>query len=150
MVLNPEAVAKRYPPTAEYEVCREHIREFATAIGDHNPAYHNVDAAQELGHPDIIAPPTYAFSVTMRATTLIMFDPDLGLEYGRVVHGEQSFTFHRPITAGDRLTVTAVIEDIGTKGRNEYLVSRSEIVTVEGEPVATTRELLISRGTAAS
>ena len=93
-----------------YHVGREQIREFATAIGDNNPAYYNVDAARVLGYQDLIAPPTYPFTLTMRAMATAIFDPDLGLDYSRVVHGEQHFEYERPISAGDELVVRAEIE----------------------------------------
>lgn len=147
MALNPAYVGKQYPQTPPYEVGREHIREFATAIGDTNPAYHNADAARELGHPDIIAPPTYPFILTMKAMALAIFDPDLGLDYARVVHGEQHFDYERPIRAGDSLTVSTTIADISTKGSNEYLTTRSEVRTDDGELVVTTSEVIVSRGT---
>lgn len=149
MPLNAAFVGKAYPSMPPYLVGREHIRDFATAIGDHNPAFHNVDAARELGYPDLIAPPTFAFSLTMKAMAMAMFDPDLGLEYGLVVHGEQRFDYERPIHAGDELTVSCVIAEIRSAGRNEYLATRSEVLTVTGELVVTTREVIVSRGTAA-
>lgn len=150
MALNPAYVGKQYPTTPEYEVAREHIREFATAIGDTNPAYHNADAARELGHPDIIAPPTFPFTLTMKAMALAMFDPELGLDYGRVVHGEQHFDYERPVRAGDRLTVSTTIAEIRAHGTNEYLTTRSEVRTVDGELVVTTQEVIVSRGTGAN
>lgn len=147
MALNPAFVGKEYPRTPEYEVGRERIREFATAIGDHNPAYLNVDAARQLGHPDLIAPPTFAFTLTMKAMAAAIFDPDLGLDYGRVVHGEQYFDFERPICAGDKLVVEAAIADIRTHGANEYLTTQCAVQTVDGELVVTTQEVIVSRGT---
>lgn len=148
MALNARFIGREYPATPEFEVGREHIRDFALAVGDNNPAYHNVDAAQELGHPDIIAPPTFPFVLTMKAMALAMFDPDLGIDYGRVVHGEQQFDYERPIHAGDTLTVTTSIADIAVKGRHEYVTTRSEVRTTAGELVVTTREVIVSRGTA--
>ena len=148
MPVNPSYVGKTYPATPEYDVGRENIREFASAIGDHNPAYHNVDAARELGHADLIAPPTFAFVLTMRAMAKAMFDPDLGLNYAVVVHGEQHFDYERPIHAGDRLTVTSTIAEIRSSGRNEFVTTRSELRTLGGELVCTTHEVIVSRGTA--
>lgn len=148
MPLDRSYVGKHYPATPPYQVGREHIRDFAAAIGDLNPAYHNVDAARELGHRDLIAPPTYPFSLTMRAMTTAVLDPDLGLEYGQVVHGEQSFDFVRPVTAGDELVVQARIAEIEIKGRNELLTTECRVETVAGELVVTTREVIVSRGTA--
>ncbi|MDP4013785.1 MAG: MaoC family dehydratase N-terminal domain-containing protein [Candidatus Nanopelagicales bacterium] len=148
MAINQSFVGKAYPKAPVYEVGREKIREFATAIGDFNPAYHNVDAARELGHDDLIAPPTFPFVLTIKSLALAMFDPDLGLDYGRVVHGEQHFDYVRPIQAGDRLTVSTVIDDIHASGSNEFLTAKSEVRTSDGELVVTTREVIVSRGTA--
>ena len=148
MAINREFVGKTYPDTPEFDVGRETIRDFANAIGDTNPAYHNVDAARELGHPDLIAPPTFPFVLTMKAMARAMFDPDLGMDYARVVHGEQHFDYERPIHAGDRLVVSASIAEIRSSGRNEYLTTRSELMTGSGELVCTTHEVIVSRGTA--
>lgn len=148
MPLNPDYVGKTYPATPGYLVGREHIRDFATAIGDNNPVFHNLDVARELGYRDLIAPPTFAFTLTMKAMAMAMFDPELGMDYGRVVHGEQHFDYQRPICAGDELTVSTVIADIHSSGRNEFLTTRSEVSTVAGELVVTTAEIIASRGTA--
>lgn len=148
MALNPECVGRTYPPTVAYQVGREKVREFATAIGEHSPICHDVEAARAAGHPDLVAPPTFAFALTMRAMASTMADPELGLEYARVVHGEQRFRYRRPIVAGDELSVASTIADIAVKGRNEVLTTRSEILDSEGQVVAVTHEVLVSRGTA--
>ena len=88
-----------------------------------NPAYHDVAAAQALGHRDVIAPPTFAFVVSMRASAIAMFDPGLGLDYSRVVHGEQRFAYARPVTAGDDLVVVTTIENIRVAAGNDILTT---------------------------
>jgi acyl dehydratase len=148
MALNSGLVGKHYPPAPPYEVCREHIRDYATAIGDYNPAYHNVDTARQWGNSDLVAPPTYAFTLTMKAMARALFDPDLGLDYSRVVHGEQHFEYRRPITAGDVLVVRARIEAIESRGANEYLTTHCDVSTVAGEQVVSTKEVIVSRGSA--
>ncbi|MEZ5117366.1 MAG: MaoC family dehydratase N-terminal domain-containing protein [Candidatus Nanopelagicales bacterium] len=149
MALNPEFVGKTYPPSPPYEVGREKVREFATAIGDQNPAYHDVTAARALGHPDLVCPPTFPFVLGMRAMAVAMFDPDLGLNYARVVHGEQRFVYARPLCAGDEVTVTTSIEEIRQAAGNDLLTTRSEVDTVDGEHVVTLYNVIVSRGTAA-
>ena len=149
MALNQDYLGKVYPASEPYEVGREKIREFATAIGDMNPAYHDVAAAQALGHRDVIAPPTFAFVVSMRASAIAMFDPGLGLDYSRVVHGEQRFAYVRPVTAGDDLVVVTTIENIRVAAGNDILTTRADISTVDGEPVVTTWAVTVARGTAA-
>lgn len=150
MALNPEFVGRTYPPVGTYQVGREKIREFAAAIGDANAAYRDPTAARALGYPDVIAPPTFAFAVTMKAFESIVLDPDLGLDYSRVVHGEQSFAYARPITAGDELEVTMVIEGIRAVAGNDMITAKATLTTVDGEQVATATSLIVARGTDAS
>ena len=145
MPLNPEYVGRVYPPGPSYVVGREKIREFATAIGDDNPAYHDVAAARALGYPDVIAPPTFSVMLALRSAGQVTHDPELGLDYSRVVHGEQRFAYHRPIVAGDELVVTTSIEAIRSAAGNDMITTRGDIATVDGEPVVTTMSLLVSR-----
>ena len=150
MPLNREFIGRDYPASETYEVSRELIRRFAQAIGDANPAYTDVDAAKALGHPDVIAPPTFLTVLTFRyATEGPVVDPALGLNYALVVHGEQKFVHHRPVRAGDVLTVTSSVVDIRDAGRNELMTTKTAVATVDGEPIADLFGTLVSRGTAA-
>lgn len=148
MALNREYIGRKFVSERSYQVAREKIRDFASAIGDFNPAYHDVEAARALGHGDLIAPPTFAFVPAFRAMTAMMGDPELGLDLFRVVHGEESFSFERPIQAGDDLEVHSEVEEIRASGHNEFVTLRQDLVTVAGERVATTRAVIVSRGTA--
>lgn len=149
MPLDQSFAGRSYPPSEPYEVGREKIREFADAIGDPSPVFRDVDAAKAAGHPDVIAPPTFPIVIAMRAQRVIVLDPELGLDYSRVVHGEQGFHHHRPIHAGDRLVVTVHIDGIRAAAGNDILTTRSEITTEDGEPVVTAVATLVARGTAA-
>jgi acyl dehydratase len=146
MALNPQFIGRTYPAGPSYVVGREKIREFARAIGDTNPAYHDPDVAKALGYADVIAPPTFAIVVSLEAANAALFDPELGLDYSRVVHGEQTFTYTRPICAGDELIVTTVIENIRSMAGNDMITTKGIITTVAGEPVATASSMLVSRG----
>ena len=148
MALDQSFVGRKYPRTPPYEVGREKIREFADAIGDHNPAYRDPDAARALGHPDVVAPPTFPIVLSMSAGAQVVFDPELGLDYSRVVHGEQRFVYSRPVRAGDRLTVTVTVESIRSAAGNDLLTTRGDVSTVDGEHVLTTYSTLVARGTA--
>lgn len=99
MALDQSFVGRTYPPTAPYEVGREKIREFAEAVGDPNPVYTDPEAAKAVGHPDVIAPPTFPFVITYKAAGQVVLDPELGLDYSRVVHGDQKFSYTRPVRA---------------------------------------------------
>lgn len=142
-------IGRTYPPTAPYEVGREKIREFADAIGDPDPAYRDPEAAKALGHPDVIAPPTFVIVLSMTAGGQVVFDPELGLDYTRVVHGEQRFAYSRPVRAGDRLVAVVSVENIRSAAGNDMISTKGEISTEDGEHVVTTYSTLVARGTAA-
>jgi acyl dehydratase len=150
VAINRDFIGREYPASATYEVGREHIRRFAEAIGDANPAYLDPTAAQALGHRDVVAPPTFLTVLGFRfATEGPIVDPELGLNYALVVHGEQTFELHRPVVAGDVLTSVQRIDDIKDAGRNELLLTVTEVTDAAGEKVATLRSTIVSRGTAA-
>ena len=148
MALNAELVGRSYPPTPAYVVGREKVREFAQAIGETSPACHDVASARAMGYADIIAPPTFAFVVAYAGSSQAALDPELGLDYSRVVHGEQRFAYERPIVAGDALVATATIEGIRSVAGNDILTTRVDLDTEAGERVATTYTVIVSRGTA--
>jgi acyl dehydratase len=146
MALDQSFVGRSYPPTEPYEVGREKIREFAEAIGDDNPAYTDPEAAKQLGYPDVIAPPTFVFAVSYGAVQRqVLTDEQLGLDYSRVVHGDQKFAYSRPVRAGDRLSVTTTIESIRSMAGNEILDIRGEVRDASGEHVVTALTKLVVR-----
>ena len=148
MALNPEFVGKAFPYDEAFSVGVEKIREFARAIGDDNPLYRDAEAARAAGHPDVIAPPTFAIVLSLGAGNVVVEDPEVGIDYSRVVHGEQRFTHHRPIRAGDRLVATATIDAVRTVAGNDMLTTRVDLATEDGEQVCTTHSMLVARGTA--
>jgi len=145
MALDQSFAGRSYPPTDPYEVGREKIREFAEALGDPNPVYTDPEAAKALGYSDVIAPPTFVFSITFKAAGQVFRDPQLGLDYSRVVHGDQKFVHRRPVRAGDRLTVTSTIESIKSMAGNDILDIRGEVHDGTGEHVVTAWTKLVSR-----
>ena len=148
MAVNKDYAGRSFPATEPYEVSRVKIAEFADAIGDPSPVYRDRDAALAAGYPDVIAPPTFPIVVTMAASGQAISDPGLGINYALVVHGEQRFSYARPLHAGDVVTAQSTVETIKTLGRNVVLTTRTEVVTVAGEPVCTAYSTLVERGTA--
>jgi acyl dehydratase len=142
-------VGRVYPPTPPYEVGREKIREFADSINDESPAYRDRAVAEKLGYRDVIAPPTFAIVVTMQAGRQVTFDPEFGIDYSRVVHGEQRFVHHRPIVAGDVLQTVVTIDDVRVAAGNEIVTTRAEVTTVDGQAVCTAMSTIVVRGTGA-
>jgi acyl dehydratase len=139
-------IGRTYPPTEPYEVGREKIREFAAAIGDAGAIHRDAAAAREAGYPDVIAPPTFATIVNISIIEAIVGDPDLGVDYGRMVHADQRFTHRRPIRVGDRLVVVTHIDGILSRAGIDTLTVRGEISAEDGEPISTVRATLVFRG----
>lgn len=148
MPLDPSFAGRTYPPTSTYDVSRVKIAEFADAIGDPNPIYRDADAARKAGHPDVVAPPTFLTIINLAAINAIVADPELGLDYSRMVHGDQRFEHRRPVVAGDNLSLTTHIEEVFARAGNDFLTVRAEIADADGESVCTTRAQLVVRGEA--
>jgi acyl dehydratase len=142
------AIGKLFEPVT-YAVGREKIREYAQAVGETNPLHSDLEAARAAGYADVVAPPTFAIVVSLEAAMAVLQDPDVALDYSRVVHGEQRFELHRPVHAGDVVVATSTVAEIRDVGRNEMMRVVSEIRTTDGEHVATATNTMISRGTAA-
>ncbi len=145
MPLDQSLIGRSYPPSRPYEVGREKIREFAAAIGDDNPAYSDPEAAAALGYPDVIAPPTFPIVFTMQATRPALFDPEIGIDYSMVVHGEQRFVYTRPLHPGDRLVSTVTIEGARTSAGSDILSLRVDAADEGGAHVVTAYTTLVAR-----
>jgi acyl dehydratase len=146
MALDPSFVGRTYPPTEPYTVSREKIREFAAAIGATEAAHRDPAAAAALGYADLVAPPTFPVVVSMAANQALIDDPALGLDFSRVVHGDQRFAYTRPVQAGDSLVAASTVEEILSRGGHDFLTTRTEIATEVGEPVVTVWSRLVVRG----
>jgi hypothetical protein len=134
-----------YPPAPPYLVGRE-LREFAIAVGATDPAYHDVAAAQTLGYPDVPATPTFPIVITDVGGQRIVHDPGLGMDYSRVVHGDQRFVYDRPVVAGDVLVCQHTIESITSRSGHDFITIRAELTTPEGERVVRVWIKLVQRG----
>ncbi len=146
MGVNPEIAGRTYPPSPVYEVGREKIREFAEAIGSDDLAHRDPAVARSLGHPDVIAPPTFAVVIAQRSEAQVIADPDAGIDFSRVVHGEERFRHRRPIVAGDRLVATLHVDSVRAAGGHAMVGTRVEIAAEGGEPVSTVLSVIVVRG----
>jgi len=130
--------------TAEVEAGR--LRFFAKATGQTDPRYVNVAAALRRGDP---APPTFLYCLDMDAPNPRALIELLDIDIGRVLHGEQSFTYHRIAYAGERLQFETRIADIYAKknGALEFVVCDTHVSNVAGEPVADLHSTIVVRNT---
>ena len=146
MAINTEYIGRTFEPSEPYEVSRVKIAEFAAAIGEPSPLCRDRAAAQAAGYPDVIAPPTFAIVVSAANSARVTHDPDLGVNYAMILHGEQSFSHARPLHAGDVVVSQSTIESIRSVGSMTTLTTVTQIRTTEGEHVCTARSVLVERG----
>lgn len=146
MPVNPALEGRRYPPTEPYLVGREKVREFARAVYSTTPLSSDPVAARAAGYADVLAPPTFGVVVQERGLAQLLADPEAGIDFSRVVHGEQRFRFSRPIVAGDELTATLTVTSVKSVGGHSMVTTESEIVDADGAHVVTATSVLVVRG----
>jgi acyl dehydratase len=147
MPLNQSLKGKTYQELT-FDVDRDRVTAFAAAVGEDDPRFTDPEAARAEGFPEQLAFPTFPTVLGILASAQVVADPDLGMDYSRVVHGEQAYEWHRPVVVGDRLRAVPRIADVYAKGPNEFLVVEAEITDADGQVVCVARSTLLSRGTA--
>lgn len=122
------------------------LRFFAKATGQTDPVYIDEAAARDAGHPGLPLPPTFLFSLELAGPATGWRD-ELGIRIDRILHGEQSFTYHRMAYAGDTLHFKSTIADIYDKkgGALEFVVRETRVTNQDGEHVADLRSVLVHR-----
>ncbi|MBC7724871.1 MAG: MaoC family dehydratase N-terminal domain-containing protein [Burkholderiaceae bacterium] len=146
MTVNPDLVGRVFAPTAPYAVGREKVREFARAVFASSPLSLDPAAARAAGFADVVAPPTFAVVIQEATLAQLLAEPDGGIDFSRVVHGEQRFRYSRPIVAGDELTATLAVTSIKTLGGNAMVTAESSILDADGGHVVTATSTLVVRG----
>src|SRR4029077_15394506 len=109
MGVTAEAVGKTYAPTL-YAVGREKVKEYALATGETNPLHLDHEAARAAGYRDVVAPPMFAVVYSAAAIGPALFDPDVGMDFARMVHGGQEFRWGPLVVAGDEIETTVSIK----------------------------------------
>jgi acyl dehydratase len=103
------------------------------------------DLARARGYADVVAPPTFAVLIAQRSDRQLILDPEAGIDFSRVVHGEQRFVHHRPITAGDEIVAVLTLDSVREAGGHAMVSTRSELSTTAGEAVCTATSTLVIR-----
>jgi acyl dehydratase len=127
-------------------VSAQAIAAFAAAVGSTDPVHSSSEAARAAGYADVIAPPTFAVTIAQQCDAVFVQDPEAGIDYSRVVHGEQRFVHHRPITAGDEVLGTLTVDSVRAAGGHSMVTTRTELATGAGEPLCTSTSTIVIRG----
>ena len=134
------------PRTVEVE--KGQLRFFAKATGATDPIYFDEAAAQAAGHSGLPAPPTFQFCLGLLAPEREDILAVLGIDIGRILHGEQQFTHARQIYAGDVITLTTRVTDMYEKknGALGFIVQETDASNQHGEQVGSARSVIVVRG----
>jgi len=134
-------------PPSELLIERGRLQFFARSIGETDPMYTDLAAARAAGYPDLPAPPTFVFAAELESGAVTSLLETLELPIQKILHGEQGFTYLKPVCAGERVTVRSKIADIYDKkgGALEFVLKSSEARNSSGELVAELRSLLVCR-----
>jgi len=133
--------------TFEVAVEAGRLRLFAKATGNDDPLFRDEAVARSRGYRSIPAPPTYLFTLEMERADPFDYLDLLGIDPGSILHGEQSFTYHQTVCAGDVLTFANVIADIYDKknGALQFLVLETKVTDTQGAAVAEMRRSIVVR-----
>jgi hypothetical protein len=123
------AIEGKVYPEATFEVDAEHVARFAATVGQ---ALRGV-------------PPTFVTVAEFGVFGPIMDDPDLALDFSRVVHTDQEYVWHRPLVVGETLVVGSRIASIRERGGHGFLTIEVSLTGEDGDPVATTYATLLER-----
>jgi acyl dehydratase len=136
VTLSTDAIGKSYPPNL-YAVGREKIREFAHAVGETNHLYLEPEAARGAGFSDVVAPPMFAVVYSLPAVVPAVLDPEVGVNFARMVHGGQEFRWGPLVVAGDEISTTTTVSEIAERGGMGFYVFETSSVNQRGETVCT-------------
>lgn len=164
MGISREDVVGRSTGKAVIVVERGPLTRFAEAVTESSPIYRRGDAARAAGFVDIPAPPTYFFSAAeywgafpedQPADAIPPDNPMMEVmgellgNGGMILHGEQEFTYHRPVVVGDRLTSASEVVDYYARESGArtmtFLVTETTYRDPAGQLVLTARMNLIHR-----
>ena len=146
MSVNPELLDTVFEPTSPYVVGREKVREFSQAVFAMAPIHHDLASAQAAGWADLVAPPTFPIVIQEKTLQQLLSHPGAGIDFSRVVHGDQRFEYHRPLIAGDEVVATLRVIKIQSLGGHTMVTSESTIETTSGDAVVTATSTLVVRG----
>ena len=111
-MLNPDSVGSTFAGTESITVSQSDIDAFCAVIGEADTT---------------IAPPTFTIRISLSQFEEILTRPEIGLDWSRLVHGDQKFEIFSPIKAGDQLTSAATIESYRVAAGNEIVSVRSDL-----------------------
>jgi acyl dehydratase len=127
-MLNPDSVGRTFEGAKSITVTQSEIDAFAAVIGETDTS---------------VAPPTFSIRISLEQSQSILSDPSVGLDWTRVVHGDQKFEIFSPIKGGDTFTCSSTIESYKISSGNEIVTVRSDLHSEKDLVVSTWSTLVV-------
>jgi hypothetical protein len=127
-MLNPDSVGRTFEGAELVTVTQSQMDAFCAVLSESNTS---------------VAPPTFAIRITLEQSHKILSDPEIGLDWTRVVHGDQRFEIKKPIVAGDSFKCSSTIESYKISSGNEIVTVRSDLHSNNQLAVSTWSTLVV-------
>ena len=111
-MLAPDSVGRTFAGAESISITQSEIDAFAAVIGETDTS---------------VAPPTFTIRISLDQFQSILTKPEIGLDWSRLVHGDQKFEIFAPVKAGDNLRCSATIESYRVAAGNEIVSVRSDL-----------------------
>ena len=145
MALSSKIVGKHYRYPDHYVVGREKIREYAVAVKNDDPAFHDEQAAADLGHKSLPAPLTFISVFGYQAQSAFFADANVGVKDLQIVQVDQELKFVLPIKAGDKLFCDVYVHSVRQAHGTDIIVTKNIITNEAGDVVQETYTTLAGR-----
>lgn len=133
----------RYPD--HYEVEREKVREYATAVKNDDPSFFDEAAAKDLGYPTLLAPLTFISIFGYKAQSGFFADANIGIQDAQIVQVDQELKFIRPIQVGDKLYCDVYVHSVRQAHGTDIIVTKNIISNEDGDVIQETYTTLAGR-----
>ena len=132
MAITADLIGRVYGPSATRVLTEQSLIAFAFAVGITDPVCLDSQAAVAAGHGGVVAAPTYPIVLTLDGAAELSRDPQIGLDFSHVVHGDQRFEYSRPLVAGDEVSVTTTVEYVKSLAGNTVITVRGDVRLADG------------------
>jgi acyl dehydratase len=143
--LSKSIVGMHYRHPDHYIVGREKLREYAVAVKNEHPSYHDEAAAAELGHHSLPAPLTFISVFGYQAQWAFFANANIGITEMQIVQVDQVLKFIKPIFAGDKLYCDVYVDSIRQSHGADIIVTKNIVTNEAGDVVQETYTTLAGR-----
>ncbi|MGI9198436.1 MAG: FAS1-like dehydratase domain-containing protein [Candidatus Nanopelagicaceae bacterium] len=114
-MIKPEAIGRTFKG-AEVTITQKEIDDFCAVLGATDTS---------------VAPPTFSIRISLDQSQTVLTSSEVGVDWDRIVHGDQKFEIHQPLKAGDVVRCDCTLESYKQVAGNEFITARSDLYVAE-------------------